>query len=201
MFPIIPSHILRQTAPVNRSPLSGEHNLWTVWTDSLLNRSDFAQTCRDVNVEQPTPECASESESESDRLISAPGCFSSVLIPKDSRSYGVENYEMYAPGHDTLGKHYRLRLNASGSLKADGNVPDCEWIKAVRLSDDTQSNNAILETTNDRQLRVRIIQTVQAGEEIRMWFSEEILALMYIPFLTPANIRGKPISITQSITS
>lgn len=190
MFPIIPSHILRQPAPVNRS-LNGEHNLWTVWTDNILNRNDFAPTYREVKREQPAMDCASESESESDRSVTVPGCYSAALIPKDSRSYAVENYEMYSPAKDTLGKQYRLRVNGSGLLQAEKNASDCEWIKAMRLSDDTHSNNAILETTSHKQLRVRITKVVQPGEEIRLWFSEEILALMYIPFLTPSNIRGE----------
>lgn len=195
MFPIIPSHILRQPTPVSRSALTADRNMWTVWTDSVLNRNDFAQNFREVRTRTTGgAECVSESESEGERSPMVAGCFASGLISKDSRSYAVESFEMYAPGKELHDKHVGLRVNSSGHLIAEGNIPDHVWIKAIKLSNDTQSNNAILETTNQKQLRVRITKNVQIGEEILLWFSEEILALMYIPFLTPANIRGELIS-------
>lgn len=192
MFPIIPSHMLRQPTPVNRSPLGGDRNLWTVWTDSLLNRNDFSQNFRAVKLESTSAECISESESDGGRSsIQISGCYSSESIPKDSCSYTVENFEMCSPIKDSCEKHIRLRVTTSGMLQSERNIPDHEWIRSIKLSNDTHSNNAILETTDHKQLRVRIIRNVQPGEEILLWFSEEILALMYIPFLTPANIRGK----------
>lgn len=202
MFPIIPSHMLRQPTPVNRSPLATtghNHNLWTVWTDSLLSRSEFSKNCREVKVDTTTADCVSESESEGDRSISLSGCFASGTIPKGSQSQAVEKFEFYSSAKDLEEKNIRLRVNSAGYLQAEGNIPDHKWIKLIKLSNDTQSNNAILEMTSHKQLNVRIAKTVQPNEEILLWFSEEILALMYIPFLTPANIRGK-IEITFAIS-
>lgn len=189
MFPIIPSHLLRQTAPATRSPLSGDHHLWSVWTDNILNGNNFARHRQDTKLESPVVECGSESESEGDR--SAPGCFAGTAIPKGCTSRAVENFELYAAVKDLHDKHIRLRPNSLGTLQAEANVSDHHWIKSMKLSNDTYSNNAILETCNQKQLHVRIIRNVQPGEEILLWFSEEILAWMYIPFLTPANIRGE----------
>lgn len=199
MFPIIPSHLLRQAAPATRSPLASDHHLWNVWTDNILNGNSFARHHHKVKMSSPTVDCGgSESESEGDRTT--PGCFASVAIPKGCQSRALENFEMYAPLRDAREKHIRMRPSSLGVLQADGNVPDHQWIKSMRLSEDTYSNNAIIETVNHKQLQVRIIKNVQPGEEILLWFSEGILALMYIPFLTPANIRGK-CQIDRSIVS
>lgn len=183
--------MLRQPTPVSRSPLATGHNLWTVWTDNLLGRSEFSKSFRDVKLDTTAADCVSESESEGDRSITASGCFASGVIPKGSHSRAVDNFEFYAASKGLEEKHLRLRVSSSGLLQAEANIPDHKWIRLIKLSNDTQSNNAILEMTSHKQLCVRILRNLQPDEEILMWFSEEILALMYIPFLTPANIRGK----------
>lgn len=191
MFPIIPSHMLRQPTPVNRSPLATGHNLWTVWTDNLLSRSEFSRNFRDVKMDTTTADCVSESESEGDRSITVSGCFASGIIPKGTHSRAVDSFDLYAQAKDLDEKNLRLRVNSSGLLQAETNIADHKWIKLIKLSNDTQSNNAILEMTSHKQLCVRILRNLQPDEEVLLWFSEEILAQMYIPFLTPANIRGK----------
>lgn len=42
---------------------------------------------------------------------------------------------------------------------------------------------------------LRITKNVNAGNELQLWFSEDILALMDMPFLTPKNIAGKKLNI------
>lgn len=199
MFPIIPSHMLRQPAPTaSRSPFASDPHLWSVWTDTILNGNSYVRQRPDVKMESPSVECGSsnsigggsESESEGDRAPT--GCFAGTAIPKNCHSRALENFEMFAPiRKSTEKRHIRLRPNALGMLHAEGDVADHQWIKSLKLSDDTHSNNALLETVNQKQLHVRIVKDLQPGEEILLWFSEELLALMYIPFLTPANIRGE----------
>lgn len=192
--------MLRQPAPATRSPFSvSDPHLWNVWTDTIFNGNSYARhRSPEVKIESSSMDACSstsacggsESESEGDR---APiGCFASTTIPNNCHSRALENFEMFAPMHKSTEKrNIRLRPNALGILHAESDVADHEWIKSLRLSNDTHSNNAILETVNQKQLHVRIVKDLQPGEEVLLWFSEELLALMYIPFLTPANIRGK----------
>ncbi|KAG4077430.1 hypothetical protein HA402_002857 [Bradysia odoriphaga] len=89
---------------------------------------------------------------------------------------------------DRLRKFY-LSIRG-GYLQTIDKTPEHTWIKHLKLSTDTHSNNVILELFNN-ELCVRTIRNINVNEEVMLWFSEEILAAMHIPFLTPVNIRGK----------
>lgn len=65
------------------------------------------------------------------------------------------------------------------------------WIKHLKLAANVHYQNVSLEVAKGRKIRVRATSEVQAGEEIQLWFSPEVLIAMQIPFLTPANIKGK----------
>lgn len=85
---------------------------------------------------------------------------------------------------------------------------EIHWIRAVRLSDDCHSYNLqlrlqpspvydSLESTRQQESRL-VLQTVkpiEAGGELLLWFSEEILAMLQVAFLTPANIQGQYLSL------
>lgn len=83
---------------------------------------------------------------------------------------------------------------------------DIHWTRAVRLSDDCHSYNiqlrlqptspssvvSSMESKRKHSLKL-VLQTVkpiEAGQELLMWFSEDILAILQVAFLTPANIQG-----------
>lgn len=81
---------------------------------------------------------------------------------------------------------------------------EIHWIRAVRLSDDCHSYNLQLRLqpsslydavdSNRQQESKLVLQTVkpiEAGGELLMWFSEEILAMIQVAFLAPANIQGQ----------
>jgi hypothetical protein len=36
-----------------------------------------------------------------------------------------------------------------------------------------------------------VVRTIRRGEELQLWFSEEMLVVLAVPFLTPLNIQGK----------
>lgn len=80
------------------------------------------------------------------------------------------------------------------------------WIRAVRLADDCHSYNVQLRLQSpplystvppmepkrqqNSKLVLQTVKPIEAGEELLMWFSEDILAILQVAFLTPANIQG-----------
>lgn len=63
------------------------------------------------------------------------------------------------------------------------------WIKNIRIADDIPGANVLLEMHEDR-IVLKTIKTLNTSDELLLWFSEEILSFMGIPFLNPANIQG-----------
>ncbi|CRK95974.1 CLUMA_CG009415, isoform A [Clunio marinus] len=64
------------------------------------------------------------------------------------------------------------------------------WLKSIRIADDIPGANTLLEIRDDN-VEMRSIKTMNVGDELLLWFSEEILNLMGIPFLAPSNIQGQ----------
>ncbi|KAF5269174.1 hypothetical protein FQR65_LT02474 [Abscondita terminalis] len=93
--------------------------------------------------------------------------------------------------------------NGFGNLELEhsskqGWCNNVHWIRAIRLSDDCHSYNVELklESTTNRKctfskLIMQTIRPISVGQELLLWFSEDILALMQMAFLTPANIQGQ----------
>lgn len=80
---------------------------------------------------------------------------------------------------------------------------EMHWVRAIRLSDDCHNYNIQLKlkpsqrisnssnkNTSPSQLILQVVRPIQAGQELLLWFSEDILAMLQIAFLTPANIQG-----------
>lgn len=81
-----------------------------------------------------------------------------------------------------------MKLNANGRIIADREA--C-LVQSMRLSDDIHSCNTILDKgTKENCLILQITKPVAKGEQLVLWFSQEILAAMDIPFLNPINIKG-----------
>ncbi|XP_076685853.1 PR/SET domain 13 [Andrena cerasifolii] len=72
----------------------------------------------------------------------------------------------------------------------DGLVSTPCWLKIVTFAKDCQSCNVILMTT-DKGVILKTIRSITPGEPLLMWFTENILAMMNMPFLTPCNIQGQ----------
>ncbi|XP_012274839.1 PR domain zinc finger protein 13 [Orussus abietinus] len=81
--------------------------------------------------------------------------------------------------------------DADGRLYCvDGMVSASCWVKIVTLAKDCQSCNVLLMTT-EKGVVLRAIRSITPGEPLLMWFTENTLALMNMPFLTPSNIQGQ----------
>jgi hypothetical protein len=66
-----------------------------------------------------------------------------------------------------------------------------DWVKSVQLAKDIHSFNVILEKVDSNKLVLRTVKCIKEGGELIMWFSENLQAVIGIPFLTPTNIQGK----------
>lgn len=64
------------------------------------------------------------------------------------------------------------------------------WIRNIRIADDIPGANAILHFVDDK-VELKVIKSINCGDELLMWFSEEVISFMNIPFLVPGNIQGK----------
>lgn len=78
-----------------------------------------------------------------------------------------------------------------GYLQPEPSLPSNSWITKIRLSNEVHSANSILETTPNRQIQLKVVKNIEAGQEMLLWFSQEATSLMQIPFLSPINIQGK----------
>lgn len=193
MFPIIPSHILRQPAPVCKTSESSRTSIWNIWTESNVVKRKESPTNSPSEKRSKLQLSEIEHQFNVSESSSSKGCFAATYLQKDVKSKSFEVPELSVLKNLKKSK-IMLKISATGFLQTEDKLAERIWIKNIRLSNDTYSNNALLEITSNRQLRIRISKNVRPNEEVLLWFSEEILALMYIPFLTPANIRGELIN-------
>lgn len=85
-------------------------------------------------------------------------------------------------------------IDAEGRLYCvDDLVSTSCWLKIIKFANDCQSCNVLL-MINDNGIVLKTIRNVAPGEPLLMWFTENILAMLSIPFLTPSNIQGKHLS-------
>lgn len=201
MFPIIPSHILSQSPATTSTPSSlvkyplansnsCDTAIWNIWTEDLIRRRYLLSATESLNP-LATPNCASPSTRrhvKSDQFKD--GCFAACPLTKDTKSRrfdDVQNCDRIAS------ERQMVTIDAEGFLKIVGESMHRRtfWVKSLNVAHDTYSNNAQLEISGDRKLRLKIVKNIGVGDEVLLWFSEEILAIMGVPFLTPANIQGK----------
>ncbi|CAG9827270.1 unnamed protein product [Diabrotica balteata] len=99
-----------------------------------------------------------------------------------------------------------VRITPTGTIDLDDRFksiwsPTTHWIRALRLSDDCHSYNLQLKLYKSSTLKIdhneppklilQAIRPIEVGQELLLWFSEDILAMLQMTFLTPANIQGQ----------
>lgn len=203
MFPIIP-HILSQSpassassTSIGKYPLNSSNScdnaFWNIWTEDFIRRRYL------LSADSISPAATSICDSPPRRQVKIEptsvnqirfGCFASCPLPKDTKSRRFDDAKNCDRAEN--GK-VMVAIDCDGFLKANSEATKCSnlWVKLINIAHDTYSNNALLEVSGDRKLRLKIVKNVAAGDELLLWFSEEILAIMGVPFLTPANIQGK----------
>lgn len=174
------------------------NTIWNIWTDEFLRRKYISAASNECMVEHPitaTDSTADTKQRDSKRLSAKTetnrnsGSYALDAIPKDSKSRPFECIDITCAQEITC-KSF-ISIDAAGFVVNDQHFPENVWVRSLTIAHDTYSHNAQLEITSDHRLRVKIVKHLVIDEEIQLWFSDEILAIMSIPFLTPANILGK----------
>lgn len=206
MFPIVPSHMLSsgRQRPGASTASSGTdrsgRSMWNVWSGAECKTKDVFKVQKKTQKTVPQSETTNTTGTgtTSTGLMINQGGFANVLIPKDTKSHDIVHIDACPISRRSSSPPMRFTVSSRGFLKcnmAETKVPEQIWLKQLRLAMDVHSNNTILETSASHDgcsvVYLRVLRNIDVGEELLLWFSEEILALMGIPFLTPANIRGK----------
>lgn len=133
------------------------------------------------------------SQFEIENILKSSFCDNSVTaeseIHKNSRSHQYSFDKVLID--DKLPKKFSVKMQSDGFLAAeDSTVNHKFWIKSIRVADDIPGANVLLDLIDDK-VELKSIKSIKANDELLLWFSEETLNLMGIPFLTPANIQGE----------
>ncbi|XP_034237756.1 PR domain zinc finger protein 13-like [Thrips palmi] len=97
-----------------------------------------------------------------------------------------------ANGDDVL----QLRLCADGYLDADVEATP-RWVRRLRLADDCHSANVQLQaeaagrSSPPTRCRVRAVRPLSRGQSVQLWFADDLLPCLRLPFLAPHNIQGE----------
>lgn len=182
---------------LNPSNANYSSAFWNVWTEDFLRRkyiSTASNNCLQLNhsIESMTTDVKNRDSKRTFKIESKPnrGSYAIETIPKDSKSRSFDCINLNGE-HDAKCKSF-ISIDSSGYIANDQNYSESVWLRSLSLADDTYSHNAQLEITSDHRLRVRTVKNLVIDEEIQLWFSDEILAILMVPFfLTPANILGK----------
>lgn len=178
---------------VNSANSSYSNSFWNIWTEDFLRTKYVPATSSDSlgnhSIDEhkirDTKRTAVKKESQS-HLNS--GSYAIETIPKDSKTRPFDCIDTNR-GHLAKIKSF-INIDSSGYIVNDQHLAESVWLQSLTLARDTYSHNAQLEITGDHRLRVKIVKNLVIDEEIQLWFSDEILAIIAIPFLAPANILG-----------
>lgn len=194
MFPILPPHMFNQSpaSPMDKqlslATQTCGQTIWSIWTEDIIKRKHLPINTANSIDKNLIDERKSTIKTEYTTTFTKRGCYARNYIPKGT--YSKEFDEIIGCDKKSMGDIV-LSVSALGVLESDCNVPEQEWIHRFNIAHDTYSNAALLEITPDRKLRINIVKNVLPDEEILLWFSEEVLVAMNIPFLSPANILGE----------
>lgn len=90
-----------------------------------------------------------------------------------------------------------IKKDCKGYLKvAKNDISIVELFRCINIAPDIHSTNIHLEivssdSINSKKLYLEITKDVEKGKELLLWFSQDLLAIFNMPFLTPVNITGK----------
>ncbi|XP_057668242.1 zinc finger protein 226-like isoform X1 [Diorhabda carinulata] len=99
-----------------------------------------------------------------------------------------------------------VKLSPLGTIELDEQFQSIwssriHWLRALRLSDDCHSFNLQLKLQYNNNVKnnpeqspkliLCAVRPIEMGQELQLWFSEDVLAMVQMAFLTPANIQGQ----------
>lgn len=95
-----------------------------------------------------------------------------------------------------LFQNLSVKKDSKGYLKiVKSEVNVVELFKCINIAPDVHSTNTNLEIVssdlnNTKKLYLEITKDIEKGKELLLWFSQDLLAIFNMPFLTPVNITG-----------
>ncbi|KAK9870633.1 hypothetical protein WA026_008195 [Henosepilachna vigintioctopunctata] len=166
--------------------------------------SGFTLKNRPMNASQS--ETITSFVTGSDKLLVPGRVIASNNIAQGSMSLPIE-YTKLSGKPDVV--QVSVAMNQFGTIQLDGNSKaiwseDVHWMRAIRLSNDCHNyniqlklqpsqriSNTLTKNSSPPQLILQAVRSIMAGQELLLWFSEDILAMLQMAFLTPANIQGQ----------
>ncbi|XP_076282144.1 PR/SET domain 13 [Lasioglossum baleicum] len=113
----------------------------------------------------------------------------SGILSKDSTTEVIDVNRLAQ--NTTASIQYVEIADANGRLYCvNGIVSTPCWLKIITLAKDCQSSNVLLMTT-DEGVMLKVARYIAPGEPLLLWFTEHIIALLSMPFLTPTHIQGQ----------
>lgn len=179
---------------VNSANSSYSNSFWNIWTEDFLRTKYVPATSNDSLGNHSIDAMADHKIRDNKRTTVKKesnlnsGSYAIEAIPKESKSRSFDCIDTNR-GHLARIKSF-ISIDSSGYIVNDQHFSESVWLQSLTLARDTYSHNAQLEITGDHRLRVKIVKNLVVDEEIQLWFSDEILAIIAIPFLAPANILG-----------
>jgi hypothetical protein len=144
----------------------------------------------------PKIENSRKFEIESILRSSSSGIQASEFVAKNSSSHQFSFDQVIIdsnlPRKFLVGAHNNQLI-----LPQEPHIRNKFWIKNIRIADDIPGANVLLHFVEDK-IELKAIKSINSNDELLMWFSEEIISFMNIPFLVPGNIQGNLISKVQS---
>lgn len=93
--------------------------------------------------------------------------------------------------NNNLPRKFSVHAQSDGLIfPQDQHLRNTFWIRNIRIADDIPGANILLHFHDDR-VEVKAIKSININDELLMWFSEEVISFMGIPFLIPGNIQGE----------
>ncbi|XP_055691042.1 zinc finger protein 77 [Lutzomyia longipalpis] len=113
------------------------------------------------------------------------------FVPRNctSKSFSIiqaPNFDVKTTSFDVVASKGHLQPTDKSLTSSGG------WIRMLQPAKDVHSSNIVLELTDGGScVNLRTTKNISQGEDLQLWFSEEILAFMQIPFLSPISIQGQ----------
>lgn len=133
------------------------------------------------------------SQFEMENILKSNFCDSSVTAESEIEKNTSSHQFMFnqVAFEDNFPKKFSVVVQSDGLIAPqEAQLKHKFWFKRVRVADDIPGANVLLDMIEDK-IELKTIKQINVNDELLLWYSEEILSFMGIPFLTPANIQGK----------
>lgn len=158
----------------------------------FLFEASNSRFCARLGGDNENNKNSKRSQFEIENILKNKFCDKSVTagsdVDKNSKSchFTIEKISL----DEQLPKKLSVCVHNDGSITPqDPTIRHKFWIKNIRVADDIPGANVLLHLIDDK-IELKAIKSISSGDELLLWYSEEILSLMGIPFLTPQNIQG-----------